>query len=117
MSWNNPWRKSSVVYETADDLHWGGLFVGDRVDMAFVEGEDLCAGVSEQDGRVGGDDELCVLVTAQGVVDEKEQGKLALRGECGFGFVEKEETIALEFVFKQCEEGLAVERVCRLWPP
>ena len=54
----------AIIYKAADDLHGSGFFVGNRADVAFVEGEDLCAGVSEQDGRVGGDDELSVFVAA-----------------------------------------------------
>jgi hypothetical protein len=67
--------------------------------VAFVEGENLCAGIAEQNGRVSGDDELCVFVAAQRVVDEKKKGELALRREGGFGFVEEEESVAGELVF------------------
>jgi hypothetical protein len=42
-------------------------------EVAVVEGEDLCAGVSEKDGGVGGDEELGVFVAAQGVADEEEE--------------------------------------------
>jgi hypothetical protein len=41
-------------------------------------------------------------------VDEDEECKLALRGERGLGFVEKEEPVALELIFEQREEGFAV---------
>ncbi len=60
----------AVVYEAADDLHGGGVFVGDFVEPAFVEGEDLGVGVAEQDWRMSGDDELGVFVLVQGVVDK-----------------------------------------------
>jgi hypothetical protein len=76
--------------------------------MAVVKGEDLGAGVAEQDGGVGGDDELCVLEAAESVVNEDEEGQLTLRGEGGFGFVEQEEAVAGEFAFEEGEEGLAV---------
>jgi hypothetical protein len=46
--------------------------------VTIVEGEDLCAGIAEQDGGMGGDDELRVFVGAKGVVDEDEEGELAL---------------------------------------
>lgn len=98
----------SVAGEAADDLKRRGVFVGDLVEVAVVEGEDLRAGVAEQDRRVGGDEELGVLVAAKGVVDEDEEGELALRGEGGFGFVEEEEAVAGELVLEEGEEGFAV---------
>ena len=70
----------AVVEEAVDDLHGGGVFVGDGVEVTVVEGEDLGAGVSEQNGGVGGDDELSVFVAAEGVVEEDEEGELALGG-------------------------------------
>ena len=85
--------------------------------MAVVEGEDLGAGVAEQDGGVGGDDELCVLEAPESVVNEDEEGQLTLRGEGGFGFVEQEEAIAGEFAFEEGEEVSPCERVCRLRRP
>ena len=39
-----------------------GVFVGDLVNTAIVEGEYLCAGIAEEDGRVHGDDELGVAI-------------------------------------------------------
>ena len=78
------------------------------MDAAAIEGEDLRARVAEQDGRVGGDDELGVLVVAQGVVDEDQEGELALRGEGSFGFVEEEEAGAAELVVEDGEEGFSV---------
>jgi hypothetical protein len=53
------------------------------VKVAVVEGEDLCAGVAEEDGGVGGDEELGVFVAAEGVVDEDEEGELALSAASG----------------------------------
>jgi hypothetical protein len=41
-------------------------------------------------------------------VDEDEEGKLALWGEGGFGFVEEEEAVASELVLEEGEEGFAV---------
>jgi hypothetical protein len=81
----------AVVDEAANDLHGGGVFVSDFVQVTVVEGEDLGAGVSEQDGGVGGDDELGVFVAAKGVVDEDKERELALWGEGGFGLVEEKE--------------------------
>ena len=57
---------------------------------------------------MGGDDELRVLVIAQGVVEEDEEGELALGREGGFGFVEEEEAGAAELVVEDGEEGFAV---------
>ena len=57
---------------------------------------------------MGRDDELCILEAAESVVNEDEEGQLALRGEGGFGFVEEEEAVAGEFAFEEGEEGLAV---------
>ena len=101
----------AIVEEAAGDLPGVGLVEGDLVDAAAVEGEDLGSGVAEQDGGVGGDDELSVLVVAQGVVDEDEEGELALGGEGGFGFVEEEEAGAAELMVEDGEEGLAVGAV------
>jgi len=98
----------AVVEEAANDLHGGGVFVGDGVEAAVVEGEDLCARVAEQDWGVGGDDELRVFIAAERVVNEDEEGELALRREGGFGFVEEEEAVAGELVFEEGEEGFAV---------
>ena len=84
-------KTAAVVHESANDLHGSGLFVGNGVQLA-LEGQDLCAGVSQQDRGVGGDDELGVLVAAQGLVDEKKARELALWGERGLGLVEEEET-------------------------
>ena len=80
-----------MIEEAADDLGGWGLFEGDFVDVGVVERKDLRSGVAEEDGGVGGDDELGVLVVAEGVVDEDEEGELPLGGEGGFGFVEEEE--------------------------
>jgi hypothetical protein len=76
--------------------------------MAFVEGQDLCAGVAEQNRRVGGDDELSVFIGTQCVVDEDEKGELPLGGERSLGFVEQEEAVALELVFEEGEKGFSV---------
>jgi hypothetical protein len=98
----------AVVDEAAHDLHGGCLFVVDLVELAFIEGEDLRAGVSKQDGRVGGDDELRVFVAAQSVVDEKKERELALWRKRGFRFVEEEEAVAVELALEEGEEGFAV---------
>jgi hypothetical protein len=45
---------------------------------------------------------------AQGVVEEDEEGELALRGEGGFGFVEEEEAVAPEFAIEEREESFAM---------
>ena len=42
--------------------------------MTVVEGEDLCAGIAEKHGGVGGDDELGVFVGAECVGDKDEEG-------------------------------------------
>ena len=97
-----------VVHDAARDLKGRGVFVGDGVDDAVVETEDLGAGRGEQDGRVGGDEELRVGVLADGVVEEDEEGELALGRECGFGFVEEEEAGAAELVVEDGEKGFAV---------
>jgi hypothetical protein len=45
-----PKEAAAIVYKAADDLHGSGFFVVDQVDVALVEGEDLCAGVKESGG-------------------------------------------------------------------
>ena len=86
------------------------------MEFTFVEGDDLGFGVAEKDGRVGGDDELGVLVLAQGVVEQDEEGELALRGEGGFGFVE-ERGRYVGICGRRVKKVSPWERVWRLWPP
>lgn len=68
----------AVVEEAADDVDGCSFFVGDLVDVAIVEGEDLRARKAEENGRVGGDDELRVLVVAESLVEHDEERELAL---------------------------------------
>jgi hypothetical protein len=56
---------------------------------------------------VAGDDELCVFVAAEGVVEEDEEGELTLRGEGGFGFVEEEEAGVAKLVVENRKESLS----------
>jgi hypothetical protein len=43
-------------------------------------------------------------------VKEDEEGELALGRECSFGLVEKEEAVAIEFVFEQVKKVSPWER-------
>ncbi|WP_170943092.1 hypothetical protein [Candidatus Dactylopiibacterium carminicum] len=47
-----------MVQEVSGDRVMFGLFVGDLVDARVVELIDPGARISQQDGRVSGDDEL-----------------------------------------------------------
>jgi len=78
----------AIVHKATDDLEGSSVFVVDLVEVAVIEGEDLRAGIAEQNRGVGGDEELGIFVAAKGVVDEDKERELALRGEGGFGFVE-----------------------------
>lgn len=77
-----------MVQGTAGDHIRLGLLVGNLVDGSTVEGEDLRAGIAEENRGVGGDEELGVAVIGKGAVDEGEEGELAGGGEGGFGLVE-----------------------------
>jgi hypothetical protein len=94
--------------EAAHNLHWDSLLVGDFVERSVIEGNNSCIGIAEQDRGMSGDDELRVSVVVKSVVDEDEEGKLALWGERGFGFIEEKEARAAELVIEHGEEGLAM---------
>lgn len=56
-----------------------------RMNFAALEIQNRRAGVSHQDRRVGGDDELAVL--GDHVFDGGDERQLANRRERGFGFI------------------------------
>ena len=97
--------------EAAGDLDGRAGVVLDFVNGSVVEREDLRAWEAEQDGRVGGDNELRGAVGAEHVMHEDEHGELALRGEGGFGFVEEEEAVLAHAGFEQGQEAFAVGKL------
>lgn len=42
-----------------------GLFILNLRDLAFIESEDRCAGVREQDGRMRSNNELAIFILCQ----------------------------------------------------
>ena len=88
----------AIQCETSNDLHRGGLFVGDFMQRAAVEGQDLRFGVAQQNGRVGGNDELRVRVVLQCVVNENQKCELPLRGERGLRLIQQEQAGAAELM-------------------
>ena len=63
----------AIIHKAANDLKGSCVLVIDLVKVAVVEGEDLRAGIAEQNGGVGRDEELGIFVTSQGVVDEDKE--------------------------------------------
>lgn len=55
----------AVVQEAADDLRGSGFFACDLANPFAVEGQDLRLWITQQNGRMGGDDELRALVSAE----------------------------------------------------
>ena len=60
------------------------------LDAELVDPEEVGGGVAHQDGGVGGDQGLGAAVAGE-IVEQAEQGHLALRGKAGFGLVEEVE--------------------------
>ena len=75
-----------------------GVLVVDFGDFAVVKAEEGGSGIGQEDGRMGGDDELGVAGRFQ-IVDNLEERKLALGGKSGFGLIEDVETL-FKSVFK-----------------
>lgn len=83
-----------------------GLLILHFFDPGLRELVEQRAGKGEEDGGVGGDDELRAVFDQQ--VHVAEEDELAAGGEGGFGLVEDVEAFGSETVFDQGEEGLAV---------
>ena len=76
------------------------------MDGAVIEGQDLRAGKAQQDGRMGGDDELSAAFGT--AADLHEKGQLALGREGRFRFVQQIEASGAEAVLHQLQKALAV---------
>jgi hypothetical protein len=82
-----------------------------RTDAVLPALIDDAVRIREEDGRVGGDDELAVL--QHEVMDSYEGGHLPLGREGGLGLIEKIESIPAHAAGEEREKGLAMGALMR----
>jgi len=59
-----------MVYEPPDNLHRCSVIIFDLMKRPFIERDDLRTWIPEQNWRVRGNDELCIFVLPENVVEQ-----------------------------------------------
>src|SRR5260370_42484239 len=78
-----------------------------------IEGEDLRAGIRQQNRRVSGDDELDIFVPSDQIMKDNQKTQLTLRGQGCLGFVHEIEAGASEPILQQRQKRFSVRLVMK----
>src|SRR5437016_13761449 len=97
-----------MVHEPPNNLHRRCVVILNLVKVPFIERQEWRVWIPEQNWRVGGNDELCIFVLPENVMEQYQKSQLALRRECRLRLIQQEQAVALELEFKECEERLPV---------
>lgn len=97
---------SRRVRKLTRDLIMVGVFVLDAFKPMLRRLIDPGVGIAEQDGGVGGDDQLRASVHQ--LVDLGQEGQLPRRRQCSLRFVQDIEAVTSEPVVEQSKEAFAM---------
>ena len=96
----------TVVEEKAGNFHAFRLFVRDWMRHVIIKAQNLRIRNAQQDWRMRGNDKL--RSQADAVMDFREQGQLALRGQGSLRFIQYVETSSLHVQLSHFKEAFPV---------